>query len=211
MDLPRVALADTTGPSGLLAALARAAEPLSAGGHPWALVGGLAVSVRVEPRFTRDIDLSVAVTSDRQAESVVSAFTASGFLLTTSLDQTALGRLAAVRLLASRESPDGVVVDLLFVWSGIEQDICREAEALEVVPGLVVPVARIGHLVAMKLLALSRDRPQDAVDLLALLQVITPQDTMLAIEAAAAIERVGANRGRDLRADLDTWLARSRA
>jgi hypothetical protein len=29
--------------------------------QPWALVGGLAVSVRVEPRFTRDIDIAVGV------------------------------------------------------------------------------------------------------------------------------------------------------
>lgn len=30
----------------------------------FALVGGLAVSVRTEPRFTRDADLAVAVTSE---------------------------------------------------------------------------------------------------------------------------------------------------
>lgn len=31
----------------------------------WALVGGLAVSARAEPRFTRDIDLAVVVEDDR--------------------------------------------------------------------------------------------------------------------------------------------------
>jgi hypothetical protein len=35
---------------------------------PFALVGGLAVSVHVEPRFTRDIDLAVAVAGDAKAE-----------------------------------------------------------------------------------------------------------------------------------------------
>ncbi len=35
----------------------------------FALVGGLAVSARSEPRFTRDIDLAVAVDGDQQAES----------------------------------------------------------------------------------------------------------------------------------------------
>jgi len=37
----------------------------------WALVGGLAVSVRTEPRFTRDLNLAVAVSNDREAESIL--------------------------------------------------------------------------------------------------------------------------------------------
>jgi hypothetical protein len=32
------------------------------------LVGGLAVSVRTEPRFTRDVDLVVAISDDHAAE-----------------------------------------------------------------------------------------------------------------------------------------------
>ena len=37
----------------------------------FAIVGGLAVSVRSRPRFTQDIDLAVAVSSDAEAEAVV--------------------------------------------------------------------------------------------------------------------------------------------
>jgi hypothetical protein len=37
----------------------------------WALVGGLAVSVRTEPRFTRDVDLAVAVFDDNEAEALI--------------------------------------------------------------------------------------------------------------------------------------------
>jgi hypothetical protein len=33
-------------------------------GQGWALVGGLAVSVRSEPRFTRDLDVAVADEAD---------------------------------------------------------------------------------------------------------------------------------------------------
>jgi hypothetical protein len=40
-------------------------------GKRFALVGGLAVSVRAEVRFTRDVDLAVAVSSDAEAESLV--------------------------------------------------------------------------------------------------------------------------------------------
>jgi len=37
----------------------------------FALVGGLAVSVRTEPRFTRDADLAVALASDAEAEALI--------------------------------------------------------------------------------------------------------------------------------------------
>ncbi len=37
-------------------------------GLRWALIGGLAVAVRAEPRFTRDVDLAVAVADDRELE-----------------------------------------------------------------------------------------------------------------------------------------------
>jgi hypothetical protein len=37
-------------------------------GLAYALVGGFAVSIRAEPRFTRDIDLVVAVTDDVDLE-----------------------------------------------------------------------------------------------------------------------------------------------
>lgn len=38
---------------------------------PFALVGGLAVSARTEPRFTRDADLAVALASDAEAEALI--------------------------------------------------------------------------------------------------------------------------------------------
>ena len=34
---------------------------------PSAIVGGIAISVRTEPRFTRDLDLAVAVANDDEA------------------------------------------------------------------------------------------------------------------------------------------------
>ena len=37
----------------------------------FALVGGLAVSVRTEPRFTRDADLAVALATDAEAEALI--------------------------------------------------------------------------------------------------------------------------------------------
>jgi predicted nucleotidyltransferase len=195
--------ADTTR---LLETLRLVGRALDDGVHPWALVGGLAVSVRVEPRFTRDIDLAVAVKDDRAAEQLVADLTAAGFGLRLTLEQQALGRLAAVRLLPPGEPEQGIVVDLLFTSCGIEPQICREAERVEVVPGLVVPIARSGHLVAMKLLALAPDRPQDAADLRGLIKTLTPDERERAIIAVREIERIGANRGKALSAAVQTWL-----
>ncbi len=38
---------------------------------PWALVGGVAVSARGNPRFTNDFDFAIAVADDREAERTV--------------------------------------------------------------------------------------------------------------------------------------------
>lgn len=199
-------MTDAAGSTRLLAALRQTAEVLDELHHAWALVGGLAVSVRSEPRFTRDIDVAVAVRDDVAAEELVSKLVAGGFRLRLSLEHQTLGRLAAVRLAPPREPEEGIVVDLLFTSSGIEPEICRDAEPLEIAPGLTVPVAQAGHLVAMKLLALAPDRPQDGVDLQALIRNLTALDRERARNAATRIEELGANRSKRLREELERWL-----
>jgi predicted nucleotidyltransferase len=199
-------LTESHEPTRLLLALRAIALSLEARDVPWAVVGGLAISTRVEPRFTRDIDVAVAVRDDAEAEALVAGLTAGGYALLLSLEQRALARLATVRLLPPGEPHEGVVVDLLFASSGIEPEICRDAERVEVVPGLTVPVAQPGHLVAMKLLAVAPDRPQDEADLKALLATLTDGDRALARHAVRRIEAVGANRGKSLSAELERRL-----
>jgi hypothetical protein len=176
-------------------ALRRVVACLDGLGLSWALVGGFAVSVRVEPRFTRDVDVAVAVADDRQAEEVVGRLVEVGYRVHTLVEQDAVGRLATVRMTA----PGGVVVDLLFASSGIEPEVATRAERLDVLPGLPAPVARAGHLAALKLLA--RDdatRPQDAGDLVALRAVLTDRDSAELIEAVRLVVDRGYHRGRDL-------------
>lgn len=112
-----------------------------------ALVGGLAVSVRTEPRFTRDVDLAVGVVDD------------------------------------------------------------AEAETLEVLPGVRVPVARTGHLIALKLLSRSDRRPQDEADLRRLLAVADTTEHERATSALTLIQHRGAHRDRDLLGDYDRLTA----
>ena len=200
---------DMSASTRLLAALREAADALDERRQPWALVGGLAISVRVEPRFTRDIDIAVAVVDDHAAETLVADLVARGFRLQLALEQQALGRLATVRLTPPGEHDEGVIVDLLFNSSGIEAEICRDAARLEIAPRLVVPVAQAGHLVAMKILAVAPDRPQDGVDLRALIARLTPQELDRARAAVVRIEHNGANRGRPLAKELERWIAGS--
>ena len=63
----------------LQTALADIGKLLDQKGTGWALVGGIAVSVRAEPRFTRDVDLAVAVESDREAERLVGDLRGAGY------------------------------------------------------------------------------------------------------------------------------------
>jgi len=81
------------------------------------------------------------------------------------------------------------------------------AENLRILPKLTVPVARTGHLLALKVLAQDdRRRPQDVIDIRALLKESTEGDIQLARESLRLIERRGAHRGKDLIACLERFL-----
>lgn len=172
-------------------------------GH--ALVGGLAVSVRTEPRFTRDVDLAMAVEDDDAAEQVVAALGARGWRLVEALEQEDADRLAAARF-SDGTSSIGPVVDLLFASSGVEDEVVSRAEVLEVLPGIRVPVATAADLVVLKLLSVSDERLQDEQDLRALVAVLTTADVEAARDAAALVMRRGYGRGRDILATFDQRL-----
>ena len=178
------------------------ASELDGAGVPFAVIGGLAVSVRTEPRSTRDADLAVSVASDAAAEALVFRLLAAGFAVDSVLEHDTAARLATVRI--SRQGTErGPVVDLLFASSGIEPEVTVGAERLEVLPGFQVPIARTGHLIALKLL--SRDdtnRPQDVIDLHALIGTASDVERDRARQAVALIEARGFNRGRNLAGDL---------
>jgi hypothetical protein len=187
----------------LEAVLRLVCSELRAAHVPFALVGGLAVSVRTEPRFTRDADLAVALATDAEAEALVHRLGSRGFGVHAVVEPEATGRLATVRLTTSPE-PVAPVVDLLFASSGIEPEVVADAESIEILPNLTVRVARTGHLIALKVL--SRDdetRPQDLVDLRALLQIASPPETMRARHAIRLIATRGYDRGRDLSSELN--------
>lgn len=179
---------------------------LTAAGASFAVVGGLGVSARTEPRFTRDADLAVALVSDAEAEALIQRLRADGYGIEALIEQEAVGRLATVRLTRSTRTP-APVVDLLFASSGIEQEVVADADLIELLPNLTIPVARTGHLIALKVL--SRDdvrRPQDLVDLRALLRVASDAELARATASLALIAARGYHRGRDLMSEWSLLL-----
>jgi nucleotidyltransferase AbiEii toxin of type IV toxin-antitoxin system len=165
-----------------------------------ALVGGLAVSARAEPRFTRDLDFAISVANDDAATRYVFQLRRLGYEVVAALEQTAQHRLSTIRL---RRGGRGPVVDLLFAACGIETEIVQAAAPLEIVAGLVTGIAQVGHLIAMKLVSRDpRRRPHDQQDLVDLANVADGQEWQRAEAAIELILQRGFSRGRDLRAGL---------
>ena len=97
--------------------------------------------------------------------------------------------------------PSRLPFALLFASCGIEPEIV--AAAVAVVRDLVLPVACVGHLIAMKLLARDdRRRPLDADDLFSLRRIANDQDWDVAEVAVELITDRGYARGRQLRPAL---------
>jgi Nucleotidyl transferase AbiEii toxin, Type IV TA system len=193
------------------AALRRIAGDLHAAGKRWALIGGLAVSARAEPRTTRDVDLAVSVAGDVEAEALVYVLQGAGYRVLAALEQTTLHRLSTVRLSPRPEGGGGAIVDLLFASSGIEPEIVEAAELLEIVEGLSIPVARVGHLLALKTLARDdRRRPQDWDDIRALLAEATSADIEEARIALELITARGFHRDKLLVEAFDEMMIESR-
>lgn len=182
-------------------ALRRAVADLTALKVRWALIGGLAISVRSAPRFTKDLDFAVAVADDPEAEDVVLRLRGRGYQPVEVLEQDYVERLSGVRL--ARSGSD-VVVDLLFASSGIESEVVAGATRLEVLPQLSAPVATTGHLIALKVLA---GRNQDLTDLEALIPGASAADLDVARNAVRLIQARGFNREQDVAADLDKLIA----
>jgi len=175
----------------------------------WALIGGLAVSARAEPRLTRDVDFAVAVHDDAEAEQLVWRMQQRGYQAQATVEHLPSGRLGTVRLLPPPAAAVGVLVDLLFASSGIEPEVVTGASVLAVFPDLGVPVASVGDLIAMKVLAFDdRQRPQDFDDVAALLQHAGEQDVAAARASLTLITARGFHRGKDLAAELDRMLQR---
>src|SRR5262249_24853644 len=126
----------------------------------FALVGGLAVSIRSEVRFTRDVDLAVTVPSDSAMEALVQDLAVAGYRPIATVEHELQKRLAIARL----ESRRGGVVALLAAGWGVESEVGAQATAVAIEGAGSIPVARAEELLAMKVRSMTDCRLQDRLD-----------------------------------------------
>ena len=193
----------TRAPDPVTEGAARASAELTGLGARFALVGGLAVSAWGEPRYTRDVDLAVAVEHDDEAEHLVYELSSRGYEVVTIIEQTKTKRLATARL--RRGEDRAVFIDLLFASSGIEREVAAAAVRID-----DVPVALVGHLLALKVLSESERRLQDRIDIQELAKVATDEDWRTAEAMVRLIKERGFHRGRALVTRLGRWRRAAR-
>ncbi len=189
------------------AVLGDVANRLRDRGVPFALVGGLAVSIRSEVRFTRDVDLAVAVSSDAAMEVLVRGLAVVGYRSVAIVEHEVRKRLATARL----ESPSGVLVDLLAASCGIESEVVARAGRVAIEGAGEIPVARAEELVAMKVLSMTERRLQDRLDAINLLLTNPSLQLEDVREMLALITTRGYDRGQDLARKLDALIADAKA
>lgn len=169
----------------------------------WALVGGMAVSALAEPRTTQDVDVVLALPTEAEAERLVLLLRMRGYHdhpKQPLMQKKGTGRLLGVRLLAPLPDEEDTIVDLLFAMSGVEAEIVAAAQVFELMPGLYIPVARAGHILAMKILA---GRLVDQVDAQRLLAVMDESELQRAREALVLISSRGFDEGKNLLDELE--------
>lgn len=172
-------------------------------GRPFALVGGLAVSLRAEVRFTRDVDLAITAADDADVEQLVHTLGDVGYFPVATVEHLERRRLSTVRLAAS----SGVVVDLLAASSGIEAEVVARATRIDFGEIGEIPVARAEELLAMKVLSMTPRRLQDRIDAVNLVLMNEQLDLDAVRENLAEITRRGFHRDQDLLAKLAEVLA----
>lgn len=142
---------------GLWPTLADAAGMLDARGIAWALIGGLAVSLRGQPRMTVDVDLVVLADVERALRLVEELGSTPFAPLFPGVEDV----VSRSYILPIRHRATGIRVDLAIGVSGFERDAVGRATPIEI-GELHVPVVSVEDLLVMKALA---GRPQDDADI----------------------------------------------
>lgn len=182
--------------------LARVGSDLDDLGTPWALVGALAVAVHAVARATLDVDVVVATSSLEERSRLVEALIGRGYRLEADFGQSMSS------FSVPHEPVPGLRLDLLFSLTGVESEVALAAERLLVLPGLSLPVALRGDLIALKLLAADEpEREHDRRDLRSLLDVAGPSDLERARATIALLVRRGIVDSGKLDAELDRLVA----
>lgn len=165
-------------------ALAALSAWLGESGIPYAVIGGVAVSLQATPRYTQDID-AVVWTDDASWGGLVAS--AAAFGIRARIDDP-VGFAARTRVLLLAHDA-GVPIDLSCGALPFEQDLVESAAVLNV-GAFAVRVARPEHLLVTKAIA---NRPRDRADIESLLSVHPDLDVgrarRVVVEFAEALEQ----------------------
>ena len=143
--------------------LADAVQLLEARGIEFALIGGLAVSLRGQPRMTVDVDLVMLADVERALDLVRDIGSTPFEPLFPGVEEVVTRSF----ILPLRHRTTGIRVDVAIGMSGFERQAVRRAAPVSI--GTVrVPVVATEDLLVMKALA---GRPQDEEDIRGLIAV----------------------------------------
>lgn len=176
-----------TGPAGddaIGGALRALAGWLDAAGVPYALIGGVAVGLQAEPRFTQDVDAVVWIDDARWAGLLEAAV---AFGIRPRIDDP-LSFAERTRVLLLSHA-DVVPIDVSCGALPFEQDLIEQAATIDV-GSASIRVARPVHLLVTKAIA---NRPRDRADIAALIEAHPDVDVAAArrvvAEFAQALEQ----------------------
>ena len=173
---------------GLWLTLADAIAVLESRGIKSALIGGLAVSLRGQPRMTVDVDL-VILADIEQALRLVSELGETPFEpLFNGVEQV----VTTSFILPLRHRSTGIRVDLAIGMSGFEQEAVGRATPIAIGKA-IIPVVSVEDLLVMKALA---GRPQDDQDIRGL--IATQRDAIDWPRCLALAEKLGSSIDMDI-------------
>lgn len=134
---------------------------LNAAGIPYMVIGGQAVLLYGEPRFTRDIDITLGIDTNELAK-VLHAFQQPAFVPRPA-DIESFVRETSVLPLEHRES--GIRLDLIFSYTPFERNAIARANMFTI-DEMPVAFAAVEDVIILKLFA---GRPRDEEDVKSIL------------------------------------------
>ena len=136
--------------------IARIASLLEAAGIPYMIIGGQAVLVYGTPRMTRDIDITLGVSTDG-LEDVVGAVHTAGLKI---LPEDYRSFVERTWVLPTRDEITGIRVDLIFSFTPYEREAIERAGTVSL-RGMSVRFATLEDVIIHKVFA---GRPRDLED-----------------------------------------------
>lgn len=125
-------------------------------GVPYAVIGGMAVQHWGEPRFTQDVDLTIAAPLEEPGTLVRSIVARFPSRIEDPIDFARRNRVILIR------ASNGCSVDISLALPGYEDEVMRRAVAYELEPGKVIRLCSAEDLIIHKAVA---GRPQDVRDI----------------------------------------------